>query len=210
MSHLTDLEIVELIDGALDAPRASHLATCDACRTKIDDLRGALARAKEVDVPEPSPLFWEHFAARVRAGLDDVQQERRAWWSWSESTRWKWSVPGVVLAVLLAAGAWRVFVHTPSDDRTVETIANRSTGAPTTGGPVSAPDPGALGSEAADADEAWAIVRSVADEVEWNDGVTAGLAVRPGWVERAALDLSRDERDELVRLLQAEVKRPGA
>jgi hypothetical protein len=62
----------------------------------------------------------------------------------------------------------------------------------------------------ADNDQAWALVRSVADEVDWNDGVAADLAVPSGWVERVALELTSAERDELLRLLKAESKRPGA
>jgi hypothetical protein len=61
-----------------------------------------------------------------------------------------------------------------------------------------------------ESDEAWALVRTVADDLEWDEAVTASLAARPGWAERAALDLTLEERAELLRLLQAEARRPGA
>ena len=68
---------------------------------------------------------------------------------------------------------------------------------------------------AIDADQAWAVVRTVADGVEWDDdAVTAGLFARPGWAERAAQTLTPDEREQLRELLKAETaaapKLPGA
>jgi hypothetical protein len=61
-----------------------------------------------------------------------------------------------------------------------------------------------------DADPAWAVVRTVADDVQWNDAVVSGIDAQPGTTERAMQSLSAAERSELVRLLLAETKRPGA
>ena len=70
-----------------------------------------------------------------------------------------------------------------------------------------------------DLDEAWALVRTVADdvardtpasdEIAWDEVATEGFGVRPGAVEHAMVALTGDERSELLRLLQAETKQPG-
>jgi hypothetical protein len=206
MTHLTDLEIVDQIDDVLPAVRAEHSAACPDCRAKVDVMRAALARTEEVEIPEPSPLFWEHFSARVHAGVADAPVRGSSWWSWGHGGAWKWAVPGLVLAVVVGAGVWQVAVSTRPD----HTIAGGNAVIPTTGaGNVDPVDTPGVGDTTVDTDQAWALVRSVADEIEWNDGVPADLAVRPGWAERAALDLSSDELDELLRLLKAEAKRPG-
>jgi hypothetical protein len=61
--HLKPDELVDLAEGAGAESSARHLASCDACRTELQTLKTAMALAADVDVPEPSPLFWD-------------------WWSW--------------------------------------------------------------------------------------------------------------------------------
>ncbi len=59
-------------------------------------------------------------------------------------------------------------------------------------------------------DEAWALVRTVADDVAWDDAAAEGLGVRPGSPSARMATLTGEERSELVRLLEAETKQPGA
>ena len=61
----------------------------------------------------------------------------------------------------------------------------------------------------ADTDEAWAVVRTAAIDLNWDDVREAGISAHPGDVERVALELSADERVELVRLLGEDLKRNG-
>ncbi|MCA1560401.1 MAG: hypothetical protein LC804_09090, partial [Acidobacteria bacterium] len=63
-----------------------------------------------------------------------------------------------------------------------------------------------------EADKAWALVRTAADDMEWReeDAHAAGLNARPGSAERAVLELSTEERIELARLLDDELRRSGA
>ena len=61
-----------------------------------------------------------------------------------------------------------------------------------------------------DADPAWAVVRTVADGVDWSDAAVADIGVQPDAVETVARTLSPEERSELVKLLLAEAKRKGA
>ena len=60
-----------------------------------------------------------------------------------------------------------------------------------------------------EADDAWALVRVVADEVGWDDAQAAGLVAAAESVERLALELNDAERIELARLLEDELKRSG-
>ena len=66
MTHLTDAEFVDLLDGDLAAPRAAHVERCEACRSQVDAMRGVLSLTATNAVPEPSPLFWSHLSAHVR------------------------------------------------------------------------------------------------------------------------------------------------
>ncbi len=72
-----------------------------------------------------------------------------------------------------------------------------------------APDVSGIGLDVDDveADEAWALVRTVADDVSWDDVTAEGLGVRPGVAERAAMELTVAERSELVRLIDAEMQK---
>ena len=53
-------------------------------------------------------------------------------------------------------------------------------------------------------------MRTVADDVEWDEAQAAGLSARPGSAEHAALALTAAEQSELAQLLAAELKRAGA
>jgi hypothetical protein len=71
-------------EGEPALPRAvrAHLAQCDRCTTLLHDARAALAAAREAaSVPEPSPLYWEHLAARVRRATVAEPLPARAWWA---------------------------------------------------------------------------------------------------------------------------------
>lgn len=206
MTHLTDVEVVDWLDGTLPPARAAHLETCDACRTKATHLREAAARADAVEMPEPSPLFWEHFSQRVHEGVRDAAAERPSGWlGWAQNATLRWATAGAVLTLLLVSSVW--WASAPPAERAVPHDATASIADAAADADLDAFDPAT--------DEAWALVRSVADDVSWDDAswddATAdGLGVRPGSVEHAMAALTGDERSELVRLLQAEAKPPGA
>ena len=115
---------------------------------------------------------------------------------------------GALLTILLVSGVWvslwRTSATVPGRVPTV-TTATTSVGANVASlavAPAAIADP--------DTDEAWALVRTVADDLPWDDAAEEGLGVRPDSAERALATLTRDERSELVRLLEAETKQPGA
>jgi hypothetical protein len=204
MSHLTEVELVDLLDGCLPIDRGRHVDACASCRERADDLRLAIDHASDASIPEPSPLFWEHFSARVRAGISTSANNAPtsdsvsgSWLGWLRHEGFTWVVAGALVIALIVGAAWQVSAPSPLSPQVVE----RTSTPPRLDNP-DLPD--------ADADPAWAVVRTVADEVQWNDAVVSGLDAQPGAAERAVQSLSSAERSELVRLLLAEAKRPGA
>jgi hypothetical protein len=208
MTHLTDVELVDLVDGTLAPARARHLDACETCRASASAIRETLARAADVEIPEPSPLFWDHFSARVQEGVRAESVAPSGWFGWAQSAPVKWALSGALLTLLLVAVVWRASAPRPAS---------------TASGPVAtASITGPADSDAfdPDLDEAWALVRTVADdvardtpasdEIAWDEVATQGFGVRPGAVEHAMVALTGDERSELLRLLQAETKQPGA
>jgi hypothetical protein len=207
MKHLNEIELVDFVEQRLPASRARHLDDCEPCRKKADELRQALSRVAEIEAPEPSPLFWDHFSTRVRDAVNRAEADASTRWPWPMGLRAHgvgWSVAGAVLVALLVAGVWRfgqpANPAAPPDPLSIASTAE----------PPHVPDELA----AIESDPAWALVRSVADDLEWDDAATAELGTRPGWAERAVLhltlELNENERREFVRLLQEETKRPGA
>ncbi len=79
MTHLTADELVDAVEGTLDAGRRAHLSACEACETEVRKLSAILREAREIDVPEPSPLFWRHFSARVHAAIQGETAPGGGW-----------------------------------------------------------------------------------------------------------------------------------
>ena len=194
-------------DGRPPAAVHSHLAECAGCRQVFEDARVGLARLRQVDVPEPSPLFWDHFSSRVHQAID--RERRGAPPSGWRVPRLAWRSMAVASAVVLVAAgiAWRV--ETGRGTGPLSTVA-----AP--GHPVSPAPP--VGAASATIDEeplqqsseaSWRLVTAVASNVDLDTATQAGgFALQPGAAERAALQLTSEEQRELVRLLQAAVERP--
>jgi hypothetical protein len=214
MSHLSDPEFVDLMDGVLSQERARHLEACPACTERHQLLRDAVTHASEVDVPEPSPLFWEHFSARVREGVRHAEPDPA--FSLTEMlsrTSVRWAIVGTFALALVATALWRTPSGPGSSSPSESVVRNGA----------SVPAPAADGIDAIDKidvmdvismgidqDAAWALVRTVADDVSWDAQTAAGMGTRPGSAERAARDLTADERSELLELLAEETRRSGA
>lgn len=205
MTHLDDLELIDALDGTLVEARGRHLEGCAECRARVDALGETLSRVADDRVPEPSPLFWDHLSARVREAVrvETPGRARRPLAEWLGTPGAKWAA-SIALTVVVLAGVVRIF--TPGRTPAVPNMIDP--GVPVASSGPDASEPAHF--DATDPDPAWDLVRTVADEVSPDDDLTAALAVRPGWAERAALELNDAERGELLRLLQQEARRPGA
>jgi hypothetical protein len=113
MAHLTPEQFVDIADGVLaesGTDVAPHLSTCAECRRQLADMRAVMTEAAVGDdVPEPSPLFWDHLSARVRTAVGEEPAPR----SWRARLLQPWVlVPS--LASVIAAAAFLVLLPRPA------------------------------------------------------------------------------------------------
>lgn len=70
----------EYLDDELDATERleleSHLATCDACRTTLAELRQVLGRAHALDDRQPVRDLWPGIATRIGVSTDELASRR--------------------------------------------------------------------------------------------------------------------------------------
>jgi hypothetical protein len=183
----------------------AHLAQCDRCRRQLEDAREALALARAVDVPEPSPLFWAHFSARVRDGVDrEAEAGARATASWFARLGWR-PVAAVALGVAcIVVALWL----TPSGRRDASLLSASvgKAGAHGVATGVADREPQAGGSEMLEPanDPSWTVIAQVAPEVE----IENSMSLRPGATDSAVTQLSADEQQAFVRLLQTDLDGP--
>lgn len=109
--HLKSAEFIDALDGTLPRLRSQHLVECQRCKAelaRLERVSGAVRAAD--DVPEPSPLYWDHFSRRVHAAAAAAVEES-PWWR--QGWRPVAAIAGVVVALLLAVsvrpelGPWR-------------------------------------------------------------------------------------------------------
>jgi hypothetical protein len=180
--HLKPEQLVDLADGTVPESSAPHLASCEACRQQLVDLRAMMAAAAEVDVPEPSPLFWDHLSARVSEAV--AAEPSASGWNW-------WLRAATPFALATAAALVIAFVMV---------------------GRLIAPhrDPGSTAALKAETlapevtDPSLALVADLAQDFGWDEAHQAGLAPR-GSADHAVTHLSEGELRQLRALLKEEM-----
>ena len=201
-THLSSQEIVSALgarDGTLTAARQSHLDGCASCQAQVEELRAVMEDASEgADVPEPSPLFWDHFQARVLTAVQsEVRPERDAWWTKWMDTRTLVTLSATVVAVVASVALYmnRPVAPVPSvvtdSGNVVESgvVADAST---------SLDPPVGNGVENAE----WEFVASVMGDLEGDD-IHEVLAPSRDAVDSAFEALTDAERDRFVKLLKS-------
>jgi hypothetical protein len=200
MNHLTDVELVDLLDDRLAPARRDHAETCAACQSQAVALRAALERLSLDQVPEPSPLFWDHFSARVAraVGAEGAPSRAAGWLAWgAPGVRWSAAAAAFVLLIGLS---WSVLAPTTPAPPIAPAAAGWADAAGSTGGWLLDPE----------TDEAWAVVRSAADGLAWEDVAAAGITPRPGSADHVVMEMTVGERTELARLIEDELRRSGS
>ena len=203
MGHLKPDELIDLAEGIRPDASAPHLMACDVCRRQLADLRAMMAAAADVEVPEPSPLFWDHLSARVRAAVEADGLPRRATWltrftGFTEFTGRRLMIPlsivgfaAIVIAAMLTIrlgqlrGIGTMPPGTSIDEASIE--------------PAVWPD-----------DPSLDLVVDLAAQVDWDASGAPGLETHEDASDKAISQLTAGERRELQRLLKEELSRSGA
>lgn len=186
MNHLNAADLVDAVDGELSSAANEHLRSCSVCQTEAARLAELLQRARQVEVPEPSPLFWPHFSERVRAAIDADARPETRWRTW----RWLVVAPIGALALFAVATVGRVPPQSLSP-----AAVQQVQGLPLLPGPVE-PDVAA-----------WTLLGDLVGDFDWDTASAAGVALEPDQADQAASALSAEEQQELARLLKAELQR---
>jgi len=98
--HVTDETLLDVLEGTADPESRRHADACADCAERVKEARGGRALAREAEVPEPSPLYWEAFRRNVGRRIES-DSTGRGW-------RWAWlPVVAAAAAVLLAVPALR-------------------------------------------------------------------------------------------------------
>lgn len=194
MTHLSPEQLLDVADGTRPGQEFPHLQSCAICAREVANLRGTIDAAAEVDVPEPSPLFWTHLSQRVRDAVADEQRgaadPKRVglWWRLAAAT----AIVAVVVAVFLPQ---RQQVRSPAAG-----VSSAVQG--------DVRQPGEV--PAFDDDAALSLLAELTSGMDWEATAEAGLVPAVGAVDSVVLALSVEERLELHRLLQEALGGSGA
>jgi hypothetical protein len=192
--HLRPDELIDLAEGTRAESSATHLAECAVCRLHLAELKAMMSAAADVDVPEPSPLFWDHFSARVHDAVANEGSPGRSFWIWPRLT-----LPAAVVA--MAALLLAVALNTGRVEAPAPLIV------PDPLPPVASVD--LLSDPQSTSDTALTLVAELSSDMDFETAREAGLAAR-GSAEHAVTHLTGSELRELQRLLQEELARSGA
>lgn len=179
-THLSSQEFVNALDGALASAWQAHLDGCASCQTQVAELRALAEEAAHgADVPEPSPLFWDHFQSRVLAAVQvQGRPDPQAWWKDWADARALFALSAIILAVVASVA---LYVSRPVTPVPATVAASLSL----------------------DGDE-WEFVTSVMGTLE-DDDIHEVLAPSPHAVDAAIEGLTSAERDRFMELLKAEL-----
>ena len=195
MKHLSNDEILNAVEHN---GRPPHLDSCPGCRERVDELRRVLTATSDVEVPEPSPLFWDHFSARVREVIEaEASAPRRP-----SRVGWGWAATVASALAIIVIGVWVTM-------RTAQPIV-----APTTTASagditqhVSPADSTAPQIAPLEEDATWALMGDIASELDWDEAREAGLTMRPGSADQAVTQMSEDEQRQVIALIKTELKK---
>jgi len=127
VTHLAEEDMVmHYYQEAGDPARAdAHLAECEECRRRFEDLSKTLQALTAVEVPERDEAYGARVWARLQPRLE-ADRERRPWWrTLAAAMTWPRLAIGGAAAVLLVAAfvAGRSSVQPPARTETVSAEA---------------------------------------------------------------------------------------
>ena len=132
-------------------------------------------------MPEPSPLFWPQFSARVRTAVRREAPPASTGPSW---LRWQVLLPLGAAAMIILGLMFAV----PDRDHAERASAEPAVDANTARDPAAPSD-------------SWVVLAELIGEMDLDTATAAGL-VAPGVAEQAVWRLTADEQQEMTRLLR--------
>jgi hypothetical protein len=187
MAHLTAEQMLDIAEGARTAAEFPHVTSCPSCAARVDELSRTLAVAADVDVPEPSPLFWDHLSNRIRDRVAREAVADASWWP-AFALSWRSAAAMAAAAVLVVAATFAVRRPAPAP----ETPTAAAIVEPAIGDSLAAIDD----------DPALALLADLSAELDWDAASQAGLVPAQGSVDHVLVALTGEERNELRRILE--------
>ena len=195
MKHLAPEDVVDVLDGCARGHLVRHAESCGVCRALVEDARHATFLAATDEIPEPSPLFWTQFSARVDESVRRAPSPER-WWA-GLSSSWRAVPVGsvILLIALIGLTRWQDSHQPLSPAAGAAAVPLVDQAEPWLTLPVD--------------DEPWALVSQVMADVAADEMSAADMPATIGWADRAFESLSEGEKAELARLLKADMDEPG-
>jgi hypothetical protein len=194
MRHLNETELLDAAEGNEVEGATAHLAACARCREQVVELRALMSAAADVPVPEPSPLFWDHFSTRVGEqvrAVGESNSRRGAGWMF-----WRLAVPAAALAAVAFAAV--ITLRQPAVPAPSNTAASGAS-------EIASAD----GAEPPVDDPSLSLLADLASDLDWDEAIEAGLPTGAGALDHALFDMSEDERLQLQELLKEELSSPS-
>jgi hypothetical protein len=143
---------------------------------------------REVEVPEPSPLFWEHLSQRVHDAVAAEPLPARSWFGHFNAI---WGLGALAAVAVIVLAVVVTLRHGPPQPVPMVSVGHS----------LEVPNATSLPNDAS-----WAVMDDLASQLDFDEASAAGLGVRPGAADDAVSQLSQDERRELVELLREELR----
>lgn len=105
--HLPEEALMDVLDGVAAPAARAHAAACAECGARLAEAASGMTLAREADVPEPSPVYWQRFRTQVGSRIEAEPVSR---WKHVFASPWLAAAAAVVAAsaVLIPRAA-----HTP-------------------------------------------------------------------------------------------------
>jgi hypothetical protein len=91
-AHVRHEDLMDVAEDVASPEARRHVEGCASCRARVETARAGWDLARDADVPEPPPLYWQAFRGKVRGRVAAERSWRRAVW-----------MPALAAAALTAA-----------------------------------------------------------------------------------------------------------
>jgi hypothetical protein len=158
-----------------------------------------ISKLLEAEVPEPSPLFWQHLSQRVHDAVAVEPVPSRAW---ASRFNFAWAGGLVAAAAVMFLAVTVSMRHEPKTAPSAAVAPTALTAATTVADGAAADDT----LPPVDDDASFAVIGDLASGMDFDELGAAGLMVAPGSADEVLSQMSGDEQRAVVELLQQEIR----